>query len=98
MPGVRQRGDRRRRWFYQSLSRVFAYGKTDGGTTRCCYRFGSGAGDKHVVLVGATNAPWEIDSALMRRFDKRVYIGMPTAEARAQALWLHTTQSGQQHR
>lgn len=39
---------------------------------------GVGAGDAERVLVmAATNLPWEIDSAAMRRLPKRVYVPMP---------------------
>jgi vacuolar protein-sorting-associated protein 4 len=33
--------------------------------------------DKLVTVMGATNMPWEIDSALLRRFEKKIYIGLP---------------------
>ncbi|KAG9390437.1 ATPase family associated with various cellular activities (AAA) [Carpediemonas membranifera] len=37
-------------------------------------------GDKPVVLIGATNYPWNIRPAMLRRFDKRVYVPLPTVE------------------
>ena len=40
---------------------------------------------KNVLLIlGATNKPWEIDEAVFRtgRFDEKIYIGPPDAEAR----------------
>ena len=33
--------------------------------------------------MGATNTPWELDEAFRRRFEKRIYIGLPDATARA---------------
>jgi len=33
--------------------------------------------------LGATNIPWELDPAIRRRFEKRVYIPLPEASARA---------------
>eukprot|EP01147_Barroeca_monosierra_P004261 gene4261-6585_t len=34
--------------------------------------------DQHkLVLLCATNCPWELDSAFLRRFQKRVYVGLP---------------------
>lgn len=45
---------------------------------------GVGKGEVGSVLVlGATNVPWELDSAIRRRFEKRVYIPLPEASARA---------------
>ncbi len=35
-----------------------------------------------VLLLGATNLPWELDAAMLRRFSHRVYITMPSNEAR----------------
>lgn len=38
--------------------------------------------DDRVVTIGATNIPWEIDSAFRRRFQRRIYVGLPDEEAR----------------
>ena len=35
-----------------------------------------------VLVIGATNRPWNIDSAMRSRFERRVYIPLPDAEAR----------------
>ncbi len=42
----------------------------------------SGKGDR-VVTIGATNVPWDIDSAFRRRFQRRIYVSLPNHEARA---------------
>jgi len=51
---------------------------------------GVGKGNKNDVLVlGATNVPWELDAAIRRRFEKRIYIPLPEAAARTYMLKLH---------
>uniref|UniRef100_UPI00398F3FA3 katanin p60 ATPase-containing subunit A-like 1 n=1 Tax=Pristiophorus japonicus TaxID=55135 RepID=UPI00398F3FA3 len=39
-----------------------------------------------VMVLAATNFPWDIDEALRRRLEKRVYISLPTANGRAELL------------
>lgn len=47
---------------------------------------------KDVFVIGATNRPDILDSALIRtgRFDAHIHIGLPTFEARLQILQIHT--------
>ncbi|VDK44548.1 unnamed protein product, partial [Cylicostephanus goldi] len=48
----------------------------------------------NVVLICATNCPWDLDPAFMRRFEKKIYIGLPDVEARIAMLnqrLMHTT-------
>jgi len=42
-----------------------------------------------VLVLGATNIPWQIDSAIRRRFEKRIYIPLPDANARAKMVGLN---------
>ncbi len=44
---------------------------------------GVGSAQGGLLVLGATNVPWELDPAIRRRFEKRVYIALPEASARA---------------
>eukprot|EP00727_Mastigamoeba_balamuthi_P005557 m51a1_g1620 putative vacuolar protein sorting-associated protein 4b (453) ;mRNA; f:229125-230745 len=42
-----------------------------------------------VLVLAATNTPWSLDPAIRRRFEKRIYIGLPDANARAAMFRIH---------
>ncbi|KAH3809798.1 hypothetical protein DPMN_138178 [Dreissena polymorpha] len=43
-----------------------------------------------IFLLCATNCPWELDSAFLRRFQKRIYIPLPDRDARISLIKIHT--------
>ena len=45
--------------------------------------------DARVLMLGATNLPYNLDQAIRRRFDKRIYIPLPEAHARANIFKIH---------
>jgi len=46
--------------------------------------------EDRIVVLGATNIPWEIDAAFRRRFEKRIYVLLPDLEARQAIFKIHT--------
>ncbi|XP_065368566.1 katanin p60 ATPase-containing subunit A-like 1 isoform X2 [Calliphora vicina] len=47
---------------------------------------GSEEANKVVMVLAATNFPWDIDEALRRRLEKRIYIPLPSGEGREALL------------
>ena len=43
----------------------------------------------HVYVIGATNKPWDLDLPFIRRFQKRIYVPLPNAEARRELLSIY---------
>jgi len=44
------------------------------------------AANAWVLVIGATNKPWAVDPAILRRMPRQIYVGMPDAGARAAIL------------
>lgn len=42
-----------------------------------------------ILVLAATNIPWALDSAIRRRFEKRIYIPLPEPPARAKMFEIH---------
>jgi SpoVK/Ycf46/Vps4 family AAA+-type ATPase len=45
----------------------------------------------HVYVIGATNKPWDLDWAFIRRFQKRILVPLPDHNTRLMMLKLYTT-------
>ena len=50
---------------------------------------GVGHDNSGILVLGATNIPWTIDSGIRRRLEKRIYIPLPEANARTLMFQLH---------
>ncbi|KAL4921848.1 P-loop containing nucleoside triphosphate hydrolase protein [Aspergillus aurantiobrunneus] len=49
---------------------------------------GVGNDSKGVLILGATNIPWQLDAAIRRRFQRRVHISLPDVNARMKMFML----------
>jgi vacuolar protein-sorting-associated protein 4 len=50
---------------------------------------GVGKDDDGILVLGATNIPWDLDPAVRRRFQKKIYISLPDEQARVIMLKLN---------
>lgn len=50
---------------------------------------GVGKDSKGVLILGATNIPWQLDAAIRRRFQRRVHISLPDQAARMKMFMLN---------
>eukprot|EP00088_Acartia_fossae_P063884 TRINITY_DN7827_c0_g1_i1.p1 TRINITY_DN7827_c0_g1~~TRINITY_DN7827_c0_g1_i1.p1 ORF type:complete len:437 (-),score=113.46 TRINITY_DN7827_c0_g1_i1:274-1584(-) len=50
---------------------------------------GVGNDNDGILVLGATNIPWVLDSAIRRRFEKRIYIPLPEESARVTMFKVH---------
>ncbi|ABU82173.1 AAA family ATPase [Ignicoccus hospitalis] len=80
--------------FIDEVDSLFGtYANEVGGETRMRNQFlkeMDGLQDKgsnlQVYVIGATNKPWKLDEAFVRRFEKRIYVPPPNEEARKRLL------------
>lgn len=49
----------------------------------------SSGGGEGVLVLAATNLPWALDSAIRRRFERRIYIPLPEKPARQAMIRIH---------
>ena len=50
---------------------------------------GVGNDQNGVLVLAATNIPWGLDSAIRRRFEKRIYIPLPEVTSRAKMFQIN---------
>jgi SpoVK/Ycf46/Vps4 family AAA+-type ATPase len=50
---------------------------------------GKGSSQPSIIVIAATNTPWDLDEALRRRFEKRIYIPLPDLEGRTELFRLN---------
>ena len=43
-------------------------------------------GVNNILLIACTNCPWDVDSAILRRFSRRIFVPLPDKEARKALL------------
>jgi len=46
--------------------------------------------EKTLLVLGATNRPWDLDAAMLSRFEKKVHVPLPDIPARAAIFKIHT--------
>ena len=49
-----------------------------------------GGAEKQVMVLATTNCPWDLDEAMRRRLEKRIYVPLPDTAARKQLLLIHS--------
>ena len=53
---------------------------------------GLAASNNDVFVLAATNLPWDLDAAFLRRMEKRVYIPLPEMHGRKQMIRTHLSE------
>jgi SpoVK/Ycf46/Vps4 family AAA+-type ATPase len=53
-----------------------------------------GRGDLYVLTIAATNRPWDLDSAVLSRFEKKILIPLPDEKTRERILQIHLGKKG----
>eukprot|EP00397_Hematodinium_sp_SG-2012_P005305 GEMP01005323.1.p1 GENE.GEMP01005323.1~~GEMP01005323.1.p1 ORF type:complete len:450 (+),score=103.71 GEMP01005323.1:167-1516(+) len=50
---------------------------------------GCGPSTEGILILGATNTPWDLDRAILSRFQKKIYIPLPDIKVRLSMLMIH---------
>lgn len=50
--------------------------------------------EDRVIIIAATNKPWDLDDAIVSRFQRKIYIPMPDLEAREVVVKIHLRGAG----
>src|SRR5436190_3401578 len=53
-----------------------------------------GRNDIYVLTIAATNRPWDLDSAVLSRFEKKILIPLPDVSTRERILRIHLEKKG----
>jgi vacuolar protein-sorting-associated protein 4 len=84
--------------FFDEIHLLFAGKDSDEspgcGTKSVFLREMSSAKNNGIVLLGATNYPWKIEPAILRRFKKTIEISLPNAKDRALIMQKKIEKSG----
>jgi SpoVK/Ycf46/Vps4 family AAA+-type ATPase len=48
----------------------------------------------HVIVIGATNRPWDLDGRMLQRFEKHVLVDLPDEAARKAIFRIHLDRAG----
>jgi vacuolar protein-sorting-associated protein 4 len=48
-----------------------------------------------LIILASTNRPWELDTAFLRRFEKKIFIPLPDIDARVQIFKIHLGQNSE---
>jgi len=77
--------------FFDDIDQIFGHrGNQNVGviTEFLCLIDGMSEYKNSLLIVGATNVPWLLHDAVLRKFGKRIYVGMPDRETRKQIFEL----------
>ena len=80
--------------FFDHIESLFykSYEQSDYNNTKIKFLVQLQKIDKNndgILVLGATDLPWSLDSAICRRFQKKIYIPLPEANARLRMLKVH---------
>jgi len=45
--------------------------------------------DEKVIIIAATNRPWDLDDAMISRFQRKIYVPLPEADSRKKIFEIH---------